>query len=61
MFDYYWIEVYPNYGDDRRFKTARDINQVISEYEAMGDFVRVEDPDGNEIYRSHGLNVFLSK
>lgn len=61
MLDWYWVEAYPNFGSERRFKTERDINQVISEYEVMGDLVRVETPDHEEVYRSRGLTAFLKR
>lgn len=52
---YYWVTVYPDYGHNRRFKTERDISQVIAEYEALGDYVVVADESGDDIYRSAGL------
>lgn len=58
METYYWVSVYPNYGYNRRFQTDRPINEVIAEYEAMGDYVVVSDENGDDIYRSDGLKYF---
>lgn len=61
MQTYHWVTVYPNFGFNRRFQTDRPINDVIAEYEAMGDYVVVSDKYGDDIYRSEGLKYFMLK
>lgn len=55
----YYVTLFPHYGGQRYYETDRDINLVIQEHEAMWDYLIVEDQDGNEIYRTYGLENFL--
>ena len=58
----YEITVYYHYGYHNSFMIPNtvDINEIISNYEDMWHYVIVEDEDGNEIYRSKGVENMLT-